>query len=59
LLKPGERIGVRIKGADDEPPTFPHERVATGHLARVNASHVSVHHNAEYPSHLLLPVTRG
>jgi predicted acyl esterase len=59
LLKPGERIGVRIKGADDEPPTFPHERVATGHLARVNASHVSVHHNAEYPSHVLLPVTRG
>jgi hypothetical protein len=29
-----------------------------GHLWRQNASRVTVHHNAQYPSHLLLPITK-
>lgn len=59
LLKPGERLGLRIKSADNEEPQNTVEHTGMGHIARGTASHVTVHHNAERPSHLLLPVTRG
>lgn len=59
LVKPGEKIGLRIKSADNEEARDIMEHMAMGHIARVGASRVSVHHNADYPSHLLLPVTRG
>jgi hypothetical protein len=59
LFKEGHRIGVRIKGVDDEPPTNSLHAFATGHLWRQSSSRVTVYHNADYPSHLLLPVTSG
>jgi len=59
LLKPGERLGLRIKGADNEEAADTVQHTAMGHIARGQASHVTVHHNEEHPSHLLLPVTRG
>jgi hypothetical protein len=59
LLKSGERIGIRIKSADDDVPGNYLEIIGLGHIARSGASQVSVHHNSNYPSHLLLPVTRG
>ena len=59
LLKAGERIGVKIRGADDEIPDAFIETIAQGQITRPQASHVSVHHNADQPSHLLLPITRG
>jgi predicted acyl esterase len=58
LLKPGERLGLRIKGADNEEPANTVEHTGMGHIASGTASHVTVHHNADYPSHVLLPVTR-
>ena len=58
-LKPGEKLGLRIKSADDEPPKNIIEHSATGHLARVGASRVTVYHDAERPSQLVLPVTSG
>ena len=30
-----------------------------GHIARVPTSRVTVHHDADHPSQLLLPVTKG
>ena len=59
LLKAGERLAVRIKSADDETPANSLEAAATGHLWRRSGSRVSVYHNSEYPSHLLLPITKG
>jgi predicted acyl esterase len=59
LLKPGESIGLRIKSADNDPPTNITEDIGLGSVSRPMASHVSVHHNADNPSHLLLPITRG
>ena len=59
LVKPGERIGIRIKSADNEEPQNILDHSAMGHLARVGGSRVTVHHNAEQPTHLLLPVTAG
>ncbi len=59
LYKMGHRIGVRIKCVDDEPPANHLHSVASGHLWRQATSRVTVYHNADYPSHLLLPITRG
>jgi uncharacterized protein len=59
LLKPGQRLGLAIKSADDETPTNFNELVSRGHVTRPTASRVTIHHNAEHPSHLLLPVTSG
>jgi predicted acyl esterase len=59
LLKAGQRLGLVIKSADDEAPTNFNELLAHGHLARPNASRVTLHHNLNHPSHLLLPITKG
>ena len=59
LLKAGQRLMLRLKCADDEKPTNFNELVAHGHIFRPTASHVTVHHDTDHPSHLLLPITRG
>jgi predicted acyl esterase len=59
LFKPGHRIGIRIKCVDDEKPSNFLEAVALGHIWRQATSRVTVCHNADYPSHLLLPITKG
>ena len=59
LFKAGHRIGVRIKCCDDEKPRNFLDAIALGHLWRQTVSRVVVHHSAEFPSHLLLPITRG
>jgi predicted acyl esterase len=58
-VKAGERLALRLKSADDEKPNSTSEVSSMGHLWRRAASHVTVHHDAEHPSHLLLPVTKG
>jgi uncharacterized protein len=59
LLKAGERLALRISSADTEAPgNFLHQ-IALGSVNRARASHVTIHHDASRPSHLLLPVTRG
>lgn len=58
-LKPGERIGLRIKCADNEAPTTPLEAISLGHLARTGGSRVTILHNEDHPSHLILPIVRG
>jgi len=58
-FKPGHRIGVRVKCVDDEEPLTSLEGHNVGHIWRQKTSRISVHHNADYPSHLLLPVTKG
>jgi hypothetical protein len=35
------------------------EMLASGHLARPHASTVTIHHDADHPSHLLLPIIKG
>jgi predicted acyl esterase len=59
LFKAGHRIGLRIKCADDEAPADALHAVGSGHIWRATASRVTVHHDAEHPSHILLPITRG
>ena len=59
LLQPGEKLAVRVRCADDDAAEIFLHRIAQGSITRPRASHVSVHHDAAHPSHLLLPVTRG
>jgi len=59
LLKAGERLMLKIRCADDDAPANFLHRIGQGALTRSRASHVTVHHDARHPSHLLLPVTRG
>jgi predicted acyl esterase len=55
---PGWRIGLRISGADAEPEN-PQELMGVGSLSRAGVSRVTVFHNPEYPSYLLLPIVAG
>jgi uncharacterized protein len=59
LFKPGHRIGVRIKCVDDEKFANCLEAFGSGHVWRQTSSRVTVYHNSECPSHLLLPITKG
>jgi predicted acyl esterase len=58
FFKAGSIIKLKIACIDD-PPKHPLETVATGHLWRQSASRISIYHNADYPSYLLLPITKG
>jgi predicted acyl esterase len=57
LFKAGHRIALKISSADDEPENL--FQVGMYHLRVQNQGTVTVFHDAERPSHLLLPITRG
>jgi predicted acyl esterase len=59
LFQPGERIAIRIKGADDEPPLNSLQALARNHLRRPRPARITVHHDESHPSRLDLPITRG
>jgi uncharacterized protein len=59
LMRPGSRLALRIKCVDDEKPQTALQAIALGHIARPDHARVTVYHDADHPSHLLLPVTRG
>jgi len=65
LFQPGHRIGVRISSADvgggwgGDADFSWKQAIATGHVYRQSVDRITVYHNEEYPSNLLLPVTEG
>jgi uncharacterized protein len=60
LFKAGSRFGVRIKCADkDDKPRDFLDLHGLGHLWRDNPAQVTVYHSNQYPSHLLVPITKG
>ena len=59
LFKAGHRIGIRIRSVDDEDPKTTLEATAQGHLWRTTPAWITIYHNEDYPSSLLLPVTKG
>jgi len=59
LMRPGARLALRIKCADDEKPQTALQAIALGHIARPDSTRVTVYHDADHPSCLLLPITRG
>jgi hypothetical protein len=59
LFRAGERIALRIKGADDEPATTSLEAIARNHLRRVRPARITIHCDESRPSRIDLPITRG
>ena len=59
LFRAGERIAIRIKGADDEPPTTSLEAIARNHLRRLRPARITIHCDENHPSRIDLPITRG
>ena len=57
LFQAGHRILLKISGADDIPENL--FQIGMYHLASQDNNTVTVYHSAEYPSHVLLPITRG
>jgi predicted acyl esterase len=58
LFKAGSIIKLKISCTDDQPKN-PLEMIACGNLYRQSPSRITVYHDADYPSCLLLPITRG
>jgi hypothetical protein len=57
-FKAGSRIAVKISCAED-PPADPLQMIACGSLRRARASRIGIFRNEDYPSYLLLPITKG
>ncbi len=55
----GHRIALRVSSSDTEPPETFFDLIAQGHLLQQRPSWVSVHHDAEQPSVISLPITSG
>ncbi len=59
LFRAGHRIEVKIRCVDDEQPQSYTEVVGCGHISRPSSSRITVYHNNDCPSHILLPITKG
>jgi uncharacterized protein len=57
LFKAGHRVVLKISSADDDPENL--FQVGMYHLCSQFSNTITIYHNAKYPSHLLLPITRG
>jgi predicted acyl esterase len=57
LFQAGHCIVLKISGADDPPELL--SEVRMNYLVSQTPNTITIYHNAQYPSHLLLPITRG
>jgi len=59
LFKAGHRICLKISGADDEQPQTMLDLIRGRHLWSQTPTIVTIYHDVDHPSYLLLPITRG
>ncbi len=59
LLLPGHSLKLKVRCADDETSKTFIDNLGGGQIWRQRMSRVTVLHNEQYPSHILLPVTSG
>ena len=57
LFKAGHRIALKISSTDDIPENL--YQVGHEHLCSRTPNTITVYHDAEHPSYLFLPITRG
>ena len=57
LFKAKHRIMLKISSADDVPEDLYH--VGFEHLCSQTPNTITIYHDAQYPSHIMLPITRG
>ncbi len=55
LFKAGTKIKIKVSCSDD-PPKNPLEAIAGGNLKRETAARITIYHDANHPSHILLPI---
>jgi predicted acyl esterase len=59
VFQKGHRIGLRISSADQDPAANLFDMLGQGHLLQQQPAWVTVHHDAEHPSVLHVPITDG
>ena len=61
LFVAGTKLGLRVSCSDrtGQPPKSPIEAVGTGHISGQSTERVTVYHEEQNASHLLLPITKG
>lgn len=59
LMKPGSRLRLKLRCRDDERAENVLQLLGQGGITRPMRSTVTIVHDAEHPSALLLPITRG
>jgi uncharacterized protein len=57
LFPAGHRLALKISSADEAPENL--YQMGHEHLVSQTPNTITVYHNAQYPSHLLVPITRG
>lgn len=59
LLTTGSRLRLKIRCCDDETPGNHLHAIGAGHVLTQESARVTVVHDADHASHLLLPITSG
>jgi predicted acyl esterase len=59
LFKVGHKICLKVSGADNEEPKAMLDLIRGKHLWSPESTTVTVYHDEDRPSYLLLPITRG
>jgi len=59
LYKVGTQLGIKIAGTDHDTVTPSEPTGCRGHIGGQTSARVTVFHNAEYPSCLIVPITSG
>jgi len=57
LFKAGHRMMLKISSCDDEPDNLYH--IGHEHLIINKQNTITIYHDATYPSHVLMPITKG
>jgi uncharacterized protein len=57
LFRAGHRMVLKISGADDVPENL--SEVKMDHLCSQTPNTITIYHDSQHPSHLLVPVTKG
>ncbi len=58
LFKAGHKIRLQISSTDDK-PNHSMEGLGVGHIRSQAGTRITIFHDEDHPSHLLLPITRG
>jgi predicted acyl esterase len=59
VFKTGHRIMLRVSSSDTEQPGTFFEKLSQGHVLQQRPSWVTIHHDADHPSSISLPIISG
>lgn len=59
LFKQGHRLALGVSSSDTDPSNSFFDRLGKGHVVQQRPSWVTIHHDAEHPSALFVPIVKG